>query len=554
MTEPCDLSALEARRADRRAQALARGAAGELPRAHREHQPGGQRHRRHGRGRGAQARRRRSSRPSAAARRWACWPGCRSASRICRRPRGSGPPRARCCSRTTCRAEDEFGVANVRKAGGVILGKTNTPEFGAGANTTNRVYGADRQSVRSRPRPAPAPPAARRWRWRWARCRSPPAPTTAAACARRPRSAASPASGRRPAWCRASIGAASLSPFSVHGPMGRTIADAHLLLRAQVCRDKRDPFSSRDVEGIPAELTGADLGQPARRRLARSRLRAGRSPHRRDSSRSASAASAMPSARSRSARPTSPACTRSSRRCAACTSSPRTASGWRRRATCSTATSSTTPSAASQLSLGDVARAHVEQTQLYKRVLAFFQEVDVLICPAASVSPFPHSQLFVEEIDGERMPTYMRWLAITYAPTMALCCAAALPCGVDHVRHAVRHPGHRPQRRRRAACWRWRTPWSRCWRRTRRRRGRCRLSLAHADTRPRTTLRQRGERARGAGGASTHRRTDVPSLPFTLTLSPQAGRVGVRRPQVIFVRVGHARLHDVARLHAGRRR
>ena len=30
------------------------------------------------------------------------------------------------------------------------------------------------------------------------------------------------------------------------------------------------------------------------------------------------------------------------------------------------------------------------------------------------------------------MPTYMRWLAITYAPTMALCCAAALPCGVDH--------------------------------------------------------------------------------------------------------------------------
>ena len=38
-------------------------------------------------------------------------------------------------------AADEIGVANVRRAGGVILGKTNTPEFGAGANTTNRVYG-----------------------------------------------------------------------------------------------------------------------------------------------------------------------------------------------------------------------------------------------------------------------------------------------------------------------------------------------------------------------------------------------------------------------------
>jgi amidase len=75
----------------------------------------------------------------------------------------------------------------------------------------------------------------------------------------------------------------------------------------------------------------------------------------------------------------------------------------------------------------------VEQTKLYKRVLAFFQEVDVLICPAASVSPFPHAQLFVEEINGEKMPTYMRWLAITYAPTVALACAVALPCGVDHV-------------------------------------------------------------------------------------------------------------------------
>ena len=33
-------------------------------------------------------------------------------------------------------------VANVRKAGGIILGKTNTPEFGAGANTRNLVFGA----------------------------------------------------------------------------------------------------------------------------------------------------------------------------------------------------------------------------------------------------------------------------------------------------------------------------------------------------------------------------------------------------------------------------
>ena len=51
----------------------------------------------------------------------------------------------------------------------------------------------------------------------------------------------------------------------------------------------------------------------------------------------------------------------------------------------------------------------------------------------ASVSPFPHAQLYVEEINGEAMPTYMRWLAITYALTMALPVSCVLPCGRDHL-------------------------------------------------------------------------------------------------------------------------
>ena len=37
---------------------------------------------------------------------------------------------------------DERVVAAVRMAGAIVLGKTNTPEFGAGGNTKNRVYGA----------------------------------------------------------------------------------------------------------------------------------------------------------------------------------------------------------------------------------------------------------------------------------------------------------------------------------------------------------------------------------------------------------------------------
>ena len=37
---------------------------------------------------------------------------------------------------------DDAVVAKLRGAGAIVLGKTNTPEFGAGANTRNTVYGA----------------------------------------------------------------------------------------------------------------------------------------------------------------------------------------------------------------------------------------------------------------------------------------------------------------------------------------------------------------------------------------------------------------------------
>jgi Asp-tRNA(Asn)/Glu-tRNA(Gln) amidotransferase A subunit family amidase len=56
-----------------------------------------------------------------------------------------------------------------------------------------------------------------------------------------------------------------------------------------------------------------------------------------------------------------------------------------------------------------------------------------LICPATAISPFPHAQLTVSEMNGEAMPTYMRWLAITYALTQALPCACVIPFGLDHL-------------------------------------------------------------------------------------------------------------------------
>ncbi|MGC1234558.1 MAG: amidase family protein, partial [Xanthobacteraceae bacterium] len=41
-------------------------------------------------------------------------------------------------------SEDAAVVKRIKQAGAIVVGKTNTPEFGAGANTVNRVFGATR--------------------------------------------------------------------------------------------------------------------------------------------------------------------------------------------------------------------------------------------------------------------------------------------------------------------------------------------------------------------------------------------------------------------------
>jgi len=84
-----------------------------------------------------------------------------------------------------------------------------------------------------------------------------------------------------------------------------------------------------------------------------------------------------------------------------------------------------------RFTLADVARAYVEQTKLANRFHAFFINYDVLIAPAAAVSPFDKDTLFVEEINGKKMPSYTSWLSITNMPSMAMATAVALPAGLD---------------------------------------------------------------------------------------------------------------------------
>ena len=67
--------------------------------------------------------------------------------------------------------------------------------------------------------------------------------------------------------------------------------------------------------------------------------------------------------------------------------------------------------------------------ELFKKILAFFETHDFLICPAASIAPFSVDQRYVTEIDGKPCATYIDWFSITFALTMTSCPTISVPCG-----------------------------------------------------------------------------------------------------------------------------
>jgi amidase len=216
----------------------------------------------------------------------------------------------------------------------------------------------------------------------------------------------------------------------VLGPMGRSVADAYLLLRAQVDACTADPFSVRRLE-LPATLTPVDLSKA---RVAIS-VDMGEAPVSNAVREVFEKKAARFSGHIKQAEHAQPDFSgvhevfQIHRGIAYVTAHQEKLKTYRDLLDANVVDDT---ERGLRLTMEEVGRAYVEQHKLMKRVLSFFERFDVLITPTAAVSPFPHAQLFVEEIDGEKMPTYTRWLALAYMPTMALCCSCAIPCGRDH--------------------------------------------------------------------------------------------------------------------------
>jgi Asp-tRNA(Asn)/Glu-tRNA(Gln) amidotransferase A subunit family amidase len=333
-------------------------------------------------------------------------------------------------------AQDQLIVEQIRRAGGIVLGKTNTPEWGAGANTRNAVYGATGNPF------DPAVSAAG----------SSGGSAVALAAGMVPLATGSDTGGslRNPAaFCgvvgyrptpglvpneRRPIGWA---PLSVLGPMARTVPDICLLLSAIASDDARDPLATT----IPGRTVRrpSDFSAFPRVDLARMRVAFtadfGFAPTERGVREVFAKKAGLIRHVFAHAEDATPDCSGADEAFEVLRAAGFLAAHLER---FRTRLQDLGPNVRSNVEQAlaytgqDFARAQVMQTNIYRRWQAFFASRDVVITPSITISPRPWRELYPAEIDGKPTRTYFHWLALAYAVTLVGHPAVSLPVGLDH--------------------------------------------------------------------------------------------------------------------------
>ncbi|MGE0422467.1 MAG: amidase [Reyranellaceae bacterium] len=321
-----------------------------------------------------------------------------------------------------------ISVQHLEELGGLVVGKTNTPEFGAGAQTFNEVFGITRNP----------------WDTRMTCAGSSGGAAVALAAGevwlatgsdlggslRTPASFCSivgfrPSPGRV-AW---GPGALPLNTFAQNGPMGRCVADVALMLDATAKHHPLDPLSypapsvpyARSASSPVAPKTVAWAGDfrgaciydaevEAICRAAAERFR------------EIGAAVIEKSPDPEGAR-----------------ESFQIFRGHHMAASngklLQTHRELLKPEVIWNMEYGlsltseDLRRGLVQQAGAQQRFARFMADVDILCVPAAPVPPFPVEMRYVEEINGRKMPSYIDWVLGSSIVTMSGLPAVSMPCG-----------------------------------------------------------------------------------------------------------------------------
>ena len=324
-------------------------------------------------------------------------------------------------------ARSDIMVETLEANGGIVLGMSNSPEFGAGGNTFNEVYG---ETVTP---------------WNTALTAGGSSGGSAAALAAGQvwlatgsdmgGSLRTPASfcgvvGLRPSPGRVASGPGELpfGPFGVEGPMARNVDDAALMLDAMVGWSVEDPLSlpAPDISFRAAAATrrrprrvglSTDLGVPpvdrevqaivagAAGRLAAAgvvvdqpKLDIGAAPAIFQTLRAAGFVASMKPLYDTKRDMLKPDIV------------------WN-------------IEAGLKLDADAIGAAERGRGKLFQEMTRFFRDHDLLLCPAAAVPPFDVKTRWVREIEGVAFDDYVAWLRMSFLATMCGLPAISLPCG-----------------------------------------------------------------------------------------------------------------------------
>ncbi len=324
---------------------------------------------------------------------------------------------------------DDPVVASLRGEGAIIVGKTNTPEFGAGGTTMNRVYGVTRNpfdatrtcggsSGGSAVAVAAGMATVATGSDTGGSLRIPA--SFCGVVAYRPTPGLVPSGASRVGW----------TAFGTQGPIARTVADCALVLSVMARRkagahvdDASDAcFGNRGPDLSLAKLRVAfseDLGFAPVSDVIRVDFRA-----------------RMEILKSMFARAGSadPELGEANRAFWILRTSHLASAHYRHyleRPGLLGRNVTSAIEAGLKWSEEEVSWAVSEQQRIVSRFERFMREYDLLISPATAVPPFPVALPYCSEVDGHALARYTDWLSIAYGLSLSEAPVCLLPCGLD---------------------------------------------------------------------------------------------------------------------------
>ena len=325
--------------------------------------------------------------------------------------------------------KDDLVVERLRAAGAIVVGKTNTPEFGAGGNTFNALFGATRNP----------------WNTALTSGGSSGGAAVAVACGMGPIAQGTDLGGsvRVPAsFCgvlgfRPTPGLVPAHPrmlawdtLSVTGPLARTVGDVALMLSAIAGSDDRAPISYE----IDTRQFARAVKAPSIKgwRIAWAPDLHGLLPIDEEVARVTQSATRVFRSLGAKVETASPDFSemkdivRGTRAVTMVALQADKLPGWRERLQKDLVRDIDQALAATAR---DVARSEVLRSALWQRVREFMASHDLLVLPTVAVPPFPVEQPYPTEINGKTLDDYTEWFYLTYGITLTGLPVISVPCG-----------------------------------------------------------------------------------------------------------------------------